>query len=398
MKRLLIAAAVAAFAIPSAAQAATVHIGPTRDWNNAVVYQAGAGERNRLDVTYTSGTATTPFTVTVHDPGAVITPGARCVSDNPHQARCVEDAEHYDWIYHTVVRLGDRDDRFKEINPTPYPGPGFFVGGGAGDDVITTGRSDDTVAPGTGDDKIDGGVSADTISYAGRSRPVDVDLVRGTAIASGERDTFRKVDSITGGDGADRLAGDGSWNIIRGGAGGDRLIGRGGNDPIYGGAGRDRLVGGAGSDYLDPGSALDSLSCGSGSRDVVVAPVAGERMSRHCDVADFTDESADRWWALAPNARSVSRRAARFAIGCPSYSQDDGEFRPCGGSIAVRTNAGKLVARGKIPTRTREESSAIVVAKLTKLGRRLTAHRRVTVNVFLGGGMPHVAWTIGLRR
>lgn len=57
-----------------------------------------------------------------------------------------------------------------------------------------------------------------------------------------------KVNTLTGGDGADRLTGGAGNDILNGGAGNDIINGGAGNDTITGGAGADTLTGGAGND------------------------------------------------------------------------------------------------------------------------------------------------------
>jgi Ca2+-binding RTX toxin-like protein len=81
---------------------------------------------------------------------------------------------------------------------------GFEINTGAGDDVVTLGKT--VPMPAT--------------------------------IRGGEGD-----DVLTGGAGADKLIG---------GPGDDELIGRGGNDLLIGGPGNDKLVGGAGQNVLRP--------------------------------------------------------------------------------------------------------------------------------------------------
>jgi Ca2+-binding RTX toxin-like protein len=64
-------------------------------------------------------------------------------------------------------------------------------------------------------------------------------------------------DTLIGGAGNDRLAGDAGDDSLVGGAGNDRLAGDAGDDSLVGGAGRDTLSGGAGNDTLAGGSGAD---------------------------------------------------------------------------------------------------------------------------------------------
>lgn len=67
------------------------------------------------------------------------------------------------------------------------------------------------------------------------------------------------IEHAIGGDGHDRLVGNGAANRLRGGRGNDLLMGLGGDDRLEGGAGRDVLDGGAGRDVLLGGAGIDVL-------------------------------------------------------------------------------------------------------------------------------------------
>jgi Ca2+-binding RTX toxin-like protein len=94
---------------------------------------------------------------------------------------------------------------------------GFYVGGGAGIDIVTGGGWYDHIVGGGGADILSGGASPDYIA---------------------------------GGLGADTLNGD---------AGNDQLYGEDGDDVVHGGAGNDELYGGVGVDILDGGDGDDLL-------------------------------------------------------------------------------------------------------------------------------------------
>ena len=76
----------------------------------------------------------------------------------------------------------------------------------------------------------------DTLTYAGTTAAVSVDLSAGTA--SGFT-SIAGVENVTGGTGGDTLTGDGHANALLGGAGNDILNGGLGNDVLNGGAGID---------------------------------------------------------------------------------------------------------------------------------------------------------------
>jgi Ca2+-binding RTX toxin-like protein len=96
------------------------------------------------------------------------------------------------------------EKRTEELLCEAIPIAGFEINTGAGNDVVTLGRT--VPVPAT--------------------------------IRGGEGD-----DVLTGGGGADKLIG---------GSGDDELVGRGGNDLLIGGPGVDRLIGGPGQNILRP--------------------------------------------------------------------------------------------------------------------------------------------------
>jgi len=62
-------------------------------------------------------------------------------------------------------------------------------------------------------------------------------------------------DTVTGGNGSDKIVGQGGNDTLRGGAGDDELLGSAGDDTLEGGAGADKLIGQSGADlteYRDP--------------------------------------------------------------------------------------------------------------------------------------------------
>jgi Ca2+-binding RTX toxin-like protein len=160
------------------------------------------------------------------------------------------------------------------------------LGGGAGDDaldggdgadLLSGGSGSDLLRPGQGGGTADGGDGEDTVSYAGQTAPATIDLAAGDArIGGGDAVALTGIEHAAGGDGNDRLLGDGQANRLDGGAGDDLLDGRGGADRLRGDGGDDVLVdleadgaadeldGGAGTDVLNAADkdSLDTLDCG----------------------------------------------------------------------------------------------------------------------------------------
>ena len=106
----------------------------------------------------------------------------------------------------------------------------------------------------------------DTIDASAASTASVIDLRAGTAgqvagapllVAPGIL-----IEHAIGGDGHDRLIGNGAANHLRGGRGNDVLLGLGGDDMLEGGAGRDSLDGGAERDVLRGGAGIDVFMFG----------------------------------------------------------------------------------------------------------------------------------------
>jgi Ca2+-binding RTX toxin-like protein len=73
------------------------------------------------------------------------------------------------------------------------------------------------------------GANGDTLSYAGTTTPVSVNLGLGSATGFG---IIAGIENVVGGSGADSLTGDSNNNRLDGGAGADTMVGGLGND-IY---------------------------------------------------------------------------------------------------------------------------------------------------------------------
>ncbi|WP_020392977.1 calcium-binding protein [Kribbella catacumbae] len=125
-------------------------------------------------------------------------------------------------------------------------------GGGGNDKIAGLGGNDLAVAGSQGDgaDVVSGGAGVDTMSYAGRSTGVQVDLDdKADDGASGEGDNIRPdVENLLGSASNDVLIGSAARNLIRGLDGNDGIGGLAGNDYLDGGLGRDTMIGGAGVD------------------------------------------------------------------------------------------------------------------------------------------------------
>lgn len=115
--------------------------------------------------------------------------------------------------------------------------------GGAGADRLHGWDGDDILEGGAGADWLDGGAGWDTLSYAGSSAGVYIDLTTGEAFfGDAEGDTWTNILGVRGSQLADQLKGD-QW--------GDILEGLGGDDWLVATPGGGLFDGGDGKDFAD---------------------------------------------------------------------------------------------------------------------------------------------------
>lgn len=115
------------------------------------------------------------------------------------------------------------DDRDNVIDGGGGYGGDTLIGGG-GNDVLLGRAGNDTLEGGTGADRLDGGANVDTASYTGSSAAVNVNLAR--AMQSGgdaQGDVLIDIENITGSAFNDALAGNNLANRIDGGVGVDTV-------------------------------------------------------------------------------------------------------------------------------------------------------------------------------
>jgi Ca2+-binding RTX toxin-like protein len=370
---------------------------------NEVRYVAAPGEANELTADYASDA----LSVTVTDPGAVITARGSCTSRTRHSAVCTAPDPEFriagPFVQSVRALLGDMNDRAVTTRTGPnviggidaFGGPGDdlltgsptedVLDGGGGTDVLTGGDGGDTLTDGDRDgaaagrapnaDTMDGGAGLDRLSYAQRTRGVAVDLANDGPVGEpGEGDVASGFESVTGGKGNDRLGGDRGDNDIDGGGGSNRLTGRGGDDILRHASGREVL-------------------CGQGF-DVVTRPRARTRIAPACESLSIRlprGASVDSGATIRPTPQR-RRGVLGFDVSCPDL---DGEPADCRATLRIRARAGgRLLATGRL-SRGRA-SSRFLRVRLTALGRSLRrdGRRQLVTTVIRGPLMRRTAWTI----
>jgi hypothetical protein len=212
-----------------------------------------------------------------------------------------------------TVNAGGANDAIHMSPFSTFTEPGALFGG-PGNDIITTGNTNDTVNGGDGDDIItwnhgqgsdiiDGGPGNDQLNFDGNDDAEVMTIVPNGARISLTRDVgnitmdiatveqlvieaFGGADSVTaadnlsangmlklwlyGGDGADTITGTDTGDLIMGGLHNDTLNGGGGNDRLIGGDGIDTVNGGDGNDDMNwnAGDDNDIFHGGDGIDDV----------------------------------------------------------------------------------------------------------------------------------
>ncbi|MFL5846266.1 MAG: calcium-binding protein [Solirubrobacteraceae bacterium] len=385
---------------PGAAAAATVSVGQKEDVFGATFKFAGRpGEAS------TTRFAIGPKSIAVSDSSADLVAGHGCVAQDARHVVC-RSRRSSEWT--STLRLGDSDDSAAvvavgrssggrvivyggrgddRINAARVSQYGFFYGGPGNDTILGTSDGDvlaggagrdslhgragadslhpDAAGTDAGDDFIDGGAGEDSVTYAGRTRSVLVDLRRAAPQgAASERDTFVGIEDATGGAGDDVLLGNNGDNDLDGSRGRDRVEGFGGDDRVWGrGGGPDQLVGGDGADVViadgggtGTGGPGDDEVSGRGATlsggigDDAFAAVGGTVACNEGDDSVSLEEPVST--LLQPGCESLTLGGAQvfFVSGLPqreepgvrvriSCDDEDGSVGLCKGRFAVEVNS-----------------------------------------------------------
>jgi Ca2+-binding RTX toxin-like protein len=140
------------------------------------------------------------------------------------------------------------------------------LAGGAGANTLIGGAGDDRFFLDVGIDQVEGDAGWDTISFAGSSEAVVINMGLPSANAGAAAgDVYSGVEEIELTDGDDVFIGSGGGIVVRGSGGNDQFFLGDGVNVADGGEGDDAIYGGAGDDHVDGTDGADTLSGGSGS-------------------------------------------------------------------------------------------------------------------------------------
>lgn len=240
-------------AVPSAAQAATVTLDGT-----VLRYTAAPGFQNNVTFSQTGSSVTVARVGTDED---ALTGGTGCTSASATSITCPN-------VTSVDASAGDRADRLTStltmIPAALSGGDGDdALDGGAANEILRGEEGNDELTPNTGTDSISGGDGIDTVVYGRRIAPVfsfdalandgdagENDLIGSdvenlsaasasgvvTIVGDGRANQLTVIEGrgdITGGDGADVLAGGPSDDILRARDGApDTILCRGGLDTV----------------------------------------------------------------------------------------------------------------------------------------------------------------------
>ena len=190
--------------------------------------------------------------------------------------------------------------------------------------------------------------SGDTVDYARRRKALRIDLGRRT---SSVEDRIRGMESIVGGRGDDRLAGDADDNFLEGGPGDDVLHGRAGQDIPLGGRGDDRAYGDDGSDVVWGDEGRDRLFGGRGTDFVISLEERGQPAADALDCGDGTDDArSDSADTLRAGCESITAFSNGLHVAAqPAIDSDSADFKVscsgaevdgCNGTLTLRAPDG----------------------------------------------------------
>ena len=247
-RRVLLAAALAAVALPATADAATVEL-INSGGSGVVGFNGEPGEINNVRVSFTAAG------ILIEDSAPIRTRDSECRVNSAGDGVCPGTAGNI------LVFTGDGNDTVQY--KSPHAG---FVSGGNGFDTIfgglrqaAFGRQIEPVIYRGNDSRLDTGL--DTVSYAFADRGVQVDL---SDPATAPNDGRPGIDREQIDSDIERIDGSNFDDVLFGGPGDDFLQGLKGNDALAGGEGADAI------DERDESNGADFINGGNGNDDRVL--------------------------------------------------------------------------------------------------------------------------------
>ncbi|HZB77376.1 MAG TPA: hypothetical protein VE526_14185 [Solirubrobacteraceae bacterium] len=255
MSRIPLAAAVAitaAVAVPSVADAATLHQDGRTP--HRVLLQDATGETNLVTVTGTQSVLIRDLNVPITVAGV-----PTCMALDAYTVSCAA-------VRRIDLDLGAGPDHANVDTPHPVS-----LEGGAGNDhyLAAASRAASRV-------DFDGGIGIDTANYFYATAGVDVavDLESGDGRPGDDDQIRRDVEAVIGSEFADVLAGSPRTTRLSGGDGDDRITGGSGPETLSGGRGDDRI------DARD--GAADTIDCGGQALDLATVDLDAEAAITGC--------------------------------------------------------------------------------------------------------------------
>jgi Ca2+-binding RTX toxin-like protein len=226
------------------------------------------------------------------------------------------------------------------------------VDGGVGDDILNGGDDDDLLIGGGGADQLNGQNGRDTANYALSSAGVSVNLDTGAGKGGdAEGDTYSGVENVTGSGKDDLIVGDdsnenwldgglgndtisyaGSSNAIElnlgkqytvsngvfGGINGEIVVGTGGDkianfENVIGTDGDDKITGNSAVNIIEGGKGADRL-IGVGAGDIVSYAGSSSGVYIDLDKQDGVTEQSDKFWGgIDPNGDAAEDLLTGFS-------------------------------------------------------------------------------------
>ena len=165
----------------------------------------------------------------------------------------------------TMLRGGAGNDLITSLST------GNSIYGDQGNDTINGSSGNETMDGGAGADRFFGGGGSDTISYKNSSSAVNIDLAKSTFYggdAEGDYLAGSGIGNAIGSDFNDTIVGASITTMLRGGAGNDIITSLSNGNIIYGDQGNDTIYGSAGNETMYGGIDNDLIYLGAGDKAV----------------------------------------------------------------------------------------------------------------------------------